>query len=114
MEEDERDDREEPKSLRKRKATTQELEIDVSAAEPPSKKALRKEKKKQSTPKADKSSQAISERTSAAAALESRKDHQGTEKSQYGIWMGNIPFTASKDDVKKFLTDNQKQRICLR
>lgn len=68
---------------------SQELEIDVSAPEPPSKKAQRKAKKKGAEP-----------------ATETPSAQADPERSDYGIWIGNLAFTVTKEDVRKFLTSN--------
>ncbi|KAL2816311.1 RNA binding protein Rnp24 [Aspergillus granulosus] len=83
-----------------------EIEIDVSAPEPPSKKALRKAKKKAAAPDApikDESSKASnkpdSEKPGEAQAAPQKR-------SEYGIWIGNLGFAVTKDDLRRFLTTN--------
>ncbi|OJJ43376.1 hypothetical protein ASPZODRAFT_28382 [Penicilliopsis zonata CBS 506.65] len=77
-----------------------EIEIDVSAPEPPSKKALRKAKKKGAETPAD----ASSEEKTEVAATEAKPAKE--TRSDYGIWIGNLPFTTNKDDIRKFFTSN--------
>ncbi|GLB10689.1 hypothetical protein AtubIFM57258_007098 [Aspergillus tubingensis] len=78
-----------------------EIEIDVSAPEPPSKKALRKLKKKAAEGPTDTTTEKKTEGTPAD------NDNAATQKrSEYGIWIGNLPFFATKDDVRKFFTTN--------
>ena len=100
-----------PSRKRKRKESTgEELEVDVTAPEPPSKKALRKAKKGKATP-------AGSKPESKSAVVQT--DHGSNEtasgdatvdasvppkRSEYGIWIGNLPWTASKADLRSFLT----------
>jgi RNA recognition motif-containing protein len=71
-----------------------EIEIDVSAPEPPSKKALRRAKKKGIDPE------------TATANNEAPKADQAESKkrSEYGVWIGNLPFNTTKEDVRKFFT----------
>ncbi|KAE8414724.1 nuclear localization sequence binding protein [Aspergillus pseudocaelatus] len=78
-----------------------EIEIDVSAPEPPSKKALRKAKKKAAD--APPETTTTSEQKTEVAA-----DHEENSKkrSDYGIWIGNLAFSISKDDLRKFFTSN--------
>jgi RNA recognition motif-containing protein len=80
-----------------------EIEIDVSAPEPPSKKALRKAKKKgidpTETTAINSDTEAISNKT------KDGKDGKGGKRSEYGVWIGNMPFTATKEDVRKFFLD---------
>ncbi|KAJ5692119.1 hypothetical protein N7462_001542 [Penicillium macrosclerotiorum] len=54
-----------------------ELEIDISAPEPPSKKALRKD-----------------------------IDDSKAKRSEYGVWIGNLGFSMTKDDLRQFFTSN--------
>ncbi|CBF82731.1 hypothetical protein AN3427.2 [Aspergillus nidulans FGSC A4] len=75
-----------------------ELEIDVSAPEPPSKKALRKAKKKATV-------------ADAKADTHPKSENGGTEtapqkRSDYGIWIGNLAFSVTKEDIRRFLTTN--------
>lgn len=84
------------------------LEIDINLPEPPSKKAKRKEKKQ---------AKAKSTKTTAADDAEGeKKDSTGekelaaaeatqtpAQRSEYGIWVGNLPFNATKDTVREFL-----------
>ena len=82
-----------------------EIEVDVSAPEPPSKKALRKAKKGQST-STDTGSKTV-EKASAAESQTATTDQLGsTTRSEYGIWIGNLPWTATKAELRKFLIDN--------
>ena len=75
-----------------------ELEIDVSAPEPPSKKALRKAKKKATVGDAKSDTNPKSENGDTEAAPQKRSD--------YGIWIGNLAFSVTKDDIRRFLTTN--------
>jgi len=95
-------------SSRKRKREnhpTEEIEVNISAPEPPSKKALRKAKK-------GKLARSSSPTKAAAQATksDSEPDHvnkeEPTRRSEHGIWIGNLPFTATKAHLRKFLTDN--------
>lgn len=77
-----------------------ELEIDVSAPEPPSKKALRKAKKKGNT-------ESISDPTDGSKKESTSNEKLAKEeRSDYGIWIGNLAFSVTKDDVRNFLTSN--------
>ena len=99
---------------RKRKSTAEdeeELEIDVNLPEPPSKKAKRKEKKtrSQSTSKGERPAlesqdnvQAQAQDTTTTATSGAAKPE---ERSEYGIWIGNLPWTATKEVVRKFLDE---------
>ncbi|KAL2000754.1 hypothetical protein VTN02DRAFT_2672 [Thermoascus thermophilus] len=79
----------------------EEIEIDVSAPEPPSKKALRKAKKKQKAVEEKKETSAEPQtQTSDSQSKPAKKK----KRSDYGIWIGNLPFSATKADLRKFLT----------
>ncbi|ODM18361.1 hypothetical protein SI65_06232 [Aspergillus cristatus] len=82
---------------KKRKLSGDELEIDVSAPEPPSKKALRKAKKQG----IDLTAKAIEEQQKKEQAEKAAKT-----RSEYGIWIGNLAFSINKDDLRKFFTSN--------
>ncbi|KAL8973854.1 MAG: hypothetical protein Q9197_001912 [Variospora fuerteventurae] len=107
-----------PQSSKKRKRAIdalEELQVDVNAPEPPSKKALRKAKKGKST----------AERNAAfpPAVAESPRDNEDeiapvppmevqetshetpSKRSPHGIWIGNLPFTVTKADLQTFLTN---------
>lgn len=90
-------------SDRKRKAEEAELEIDLNAPEPPSKKALRKAKKARPVPEnvLDSPSTADERGTKFGAhgdGPETRK------RSEHGVWIGNLSFGISKNDLLEFLT----------
>lgn len=87
---------------KKRKLTTEdEIEIDVSAPEPASKKALRKAKKK-----------GIEPSESASAPAETKNDPAAKEeapskaRTDYGIWIGNLAFSVTREDLRRFITSN--------
>lgn len=90
-----------------------EIEIDVSAPEPPSKKALRKAKKKGISPESLKTEAKTETKTENKTDSETETKTETTKKkkstkqrSEYGIWIGNLAFTVTKDDLRKFLTSN--------
>ena len=100
----------EPKK-RKRDSTTaeDELEIDVNLPEPPSKKAKRKEEKKKKSktkPGAEGSEQAkeLAKQYSKPDTAQA-KSPAFEKRSEYGIWIGNLPWSATKDSLREFLND---------
>lgn len=100
---------------RKRKRNTtqeDELEIDVNLPEPPSKKALRKAKRQKSKPEQDTEEvdgHAAQDAAHAQAATASTTTQTGGKKdSAYGIWIGNLPFTITKQLLSDFFTSNAK------
>ena len=93
-----------------------ELEIDVSAPEPPSKKALRRAKKGKTAADdqvttSNKTEKYTHTHNDDDDEEEDRKDHgQETSptnrRSPYGIWIGNLAFSLGKEDLRRFFTSN--------
>lgn len=81
-----------------------ELEIDVNAPEPASKKALRKAKKKKvDAPAADdETSDKKKDKTESKETTEPAAE----KRSEYGLWIGNLAFSVTKDDLRRFFTSN--------
>merc|ERR1711939_143103 len=103
-------DEESRKRGRKRTPDEAELEIDVNAPEPPSKKALRKAKKQKTTDPGEEPEPAQQQVNAEDVDLKRLSGLEG-ERSKYGVWIGNLAFTVGKRDVYKFLTENAKHPI---
>lgn len=95
-------DAEEPKvtkvektKKRKRVLPEDEIEVDVNAPEPPSKKAMREAKK--AAKRAKENPEGVA--AAPAATAEGEK-----KRSDYGIWIGNLAFAVDKDMLRVFLT----------
>ena len=90
------------------------LEVDISAPEPPSKKALRKVKKQRSTtaPSTDHDTatstaiQPDSEDITRTGEDITRTGEKPAKRAEHGIWIGNLPFRVTKADLRSFLTTN--------
>lgn len=101
---------------RKRDSEVAELEVNINAPEPPSKKALRKAKKAKTVPTNAKDDIATAKSRTVKvepAAIDGRKtpaiaagSEQVVKRSEYGIWIGNLPWSAMKLDVRTFITSN--------
>ena len=95
-------------SAKKRKrsdADTEELEVDVTAPEPPSKKALRKAKKGKKLP--IKFLPEVEAQTQTSSPEDEKAvTSQPPKRSGYGIWIGNLPWSASKSDLRNFITSD--------
>lgn len=78
-----------------------ELEVDVNAPEPASKKALRKAKKKKADAPAVDDETPV-EKTESKETTESKAN----ERSDYGLWIGNLAFSVTKDDLRRFFVSN--------
>lgn len=94
-----------PQSSRKKrkrdstKEEEEEIEIDVSLPEPLSKKAARKAKKSKPC-----SSETTNGDTAPQTAGEAAKPQGKAEKrTAWGIWIGNLPWTATKQELRSFL-----------
>ena len=103
-------------SKRKRDDLAQ-LKVDISAPEPPSKKFLRKAKRASASAEGKRSytgeksfQNEILEpailKTNGEAETKTAKGQERSKRSEYGIWIGNLPWTATKVDIRSFLTDD--------
>ncbi|MCJ1397173.1 hypothetical protein MMC11_000365 [Xylographa trunciseda] len=93
---------------KKRKRETkplEEIEVDIEAPEPPSKKALRKAKKGKPLTKTT-APKLITDDAASDSDSPGVKVPPAAQRSEYGIWIGNLPWIASKDDLRRFLTSN--------
>ena len=101
----------EKKRKRSKEDLDEELEIDVNLPEPPSKKAKRKEKKAEKQ-KTNKPPSQTSEDKNKAIPTSNGDDEEKDastaaptpkQRTDHGIWIGNLPFTVSKEDLRQFL-----------
>jgi RNA recognition motif-containing protein len=85
-------------SSSKRKIELEEIEVDVDAPEPPSKRAKRALKKGKSLPSKQDSDD------------EKKGDKDGKDKkaarSEHSVWIGNMPFHVTATELRKWLVDN--------
>jgi RNA recognition motif-containing protein len=113
-----------PVESKKRKASLPELEVDLSLPEPVSKKAKRALKKGKQIPAAPRPASDDDEfdNEDGGASLstdrglpeghERRDDRDGnrqqrkTKKGDHGVWIGNLPFTLTRQDLFQWLVDN--------
>jgi RNA recognition motif-containing protein len=86
---------------KKRKVSVEEIEVDITAPEPPSKKALRRLKKGKPLPPSKSGAESTPEPVEKQA-----KKSEVEKRSEHGIWLGNLPFHVSKEDLRKFLVEN--------
>jgi len=94
-----------PRKRKRDQSTIEELEVDVTAPEPPSKKALRKAKKGKIVPSAKAAKPTISEiHQSDSDDKEVPAQTVPAKRSEHGIWIGNLPWTATKSDLRNFFT----------
>ncbi|OQE37138.1 hypothetical protein PENCOP_c010G04664 [Penicillium coprophilum] len=79
-----------------------EIEIDVSAPEPVSKKALRKAKKNKGGDEGDDEKP----KSSKPSKPESKEAEAEGKRSKYGIWIGNLSFAVTSEELRMFFTVN--------
>lgn len=97
------------KDSKKRKTVdAPEIEVDINLPEPPSKKAKRALKKgKTLPPKAD--SDADNDNAndpSSTTTTTTTKAGAKKERSPHSVWIGNLRFTITRDDLRAWLVDN--------
>jgi RNA recognition motif-containing protein len=94
-----------PAKKRKREELLDEIEIDVSLPEPASKKAARKAKKAKLNPTTSNDGEATTDAKPAGDA-----EDKSAKRSDFGVWIGNLPWSATKDSLRKFLVDNAEMK----
>lgn len=99
-----------PAKKRKREILPEEIEIDVSLPEPLNKKAARAAKKAKLNPKpaAAEGNDAPTDANTDGAASAAKKDED--KRSDFGVWIGNLPWSATKDSLRKFLLENTEMK----
>ncbi|KAK0739980.1 hypothetical protein B0T21DRAFT_363745 [Apiosordaria backusii] len=105
----------EKSSSKKRKTDLTEIEVDINLPEPPSKKAkrlLKKGKSLPAKPKSDDEGDSDSDSPKAADG-ETKPKKEKKERSPYGVWIGNLRFTVTKQELKQWFVDNSGGAITL-
>ena len=98
-----------PAKKRKRDALPDEIEINVNLPEPASKKAARKAKKAKLNPTLTTDHAGATTDTKADATASEEKD-KSAKRSEFGVWIGNLPWSATRDSLRKFLVDNAEMK----
>ncbi|KAM0420868.1 hypothetical protein ACHAPT_011398 [Fusarium lateritium] len=94
----------EPTPSSKRKIQVEEIEVDLAAPEPPSKRARRALKKGKALPaKQDSDDERKGDKDG--------KDKKDAARSEHGVWIGNLPFYTTPVDLRKWLVDNSGEVI---
>ncbi|KAI3326321.1 hypothetical protein HD806DRAFT_443211 [Xylariaceae sp. AK1471] len=86
---------------KKRKSQLDEIEVDLDLPEPPSKKAKRLLKKGKPLPVKP----ASDDEADDGLAVPKTKDTKEKKRSDYGIWIGNLPFTLTRTELFKWLVE---------
>jgi RNA recognition motif-containing protein len=97
-----------PMSSRKRKAISQDLEIDIDAPEPPSKKAARKAKRAKLVSETNTTN---AEQGSGSGNHDGANEGVSTGRSPYGIWIGNLSFSTTKQELQSFMSGDEEHPI---
>lgn len=93
-------------SGKKRKAEQPEIEVDLALPEPPSKKAKRLLKKGKPLPPKQDSDDDDDEPAAKKDKDEDKKAAAKKERSPYGVWIGNVRFTVTPNELRQWLVDN--------
>ncbi|KAL9105072.1 MAG: hypothetical protein Q9163_000085 [Psora crenata] len=96
-------------STRKRKREGDpnvEIEVDVTAPEPPSRKSLRRVKKGKGVPCTLEDPEEDAHEEASERKKELSSGPANSNRSPFGIWIGNLPWAATKPDLRNFLTQN--------
>lgn len=91
----------EPTPSSKRKIDVEEIEVDLNLPEPPSKRARRALKKGKALPAKQDSDDERKE----------GKDKKDANRSEHGVWIGNLPFYLTSAELRKWLVDNSGEVI---
>ncbi|KAI1820286.1 hypothetical protein F4861DRAFT_73947 [Xylaria intraflava] len=86
---------------KKRKNQLDEIEVDLSLPEPPSKKAKRLLKKGKPLPVKP----ASDDEADDGLPIPKNKDAKDKKRSEHGVWIGNLPFTMTRLELFKWLVD---------
>ncbi|KAK2015209.1 RNA recognition domain-containing protein [Colletotrichum eremochloae] len=96
-----------PESKKRKSVAVDEIEVDLDAPEPPSKRAKRLLKKgKKLPPKVD-----SDDEREAKKKDKEEKEQAAKARSEHGVWIGNLPFFVTADDLRKWLIANSGEMI---
>lgn len=99
-------------SATKRKAALEEIEVDVSAPEPPSKRARRALKRGKTLPNKTRSdTDDDGNEDDGDHGTSAKGEKKDKVRSEHGVWIGNLPFTVTAADLRKWLVDNSGEAI---
>ena len=108
-----------PAITKKRKyEQTEELEVQLDAPEPPSKKALRKAKKAKAS-KEDRDDVHADRKKQIAQVKSESQDvappvfKEQPKRTGFGIWIGNLVFTTTAENLQSFFTNDKTNPILI-
>lgn len=91
---------------KKRKSQTEEIEVDLTLPEPPSKKAKRLLKKGKPLPVKPSSDDEAEENDGVPSSKTTTKDGKEKKRSDHGIWIGNLPFYMTRLELFQWFIEN--------
>ncbi|KAL9000510.1 MAG: hypothetical protein Q9169_000803 [Polycauliona sp. 2 TL-2023] len=104
------------KKRKRREEASGDLQVDINAPEPPSKKALRKAKKGKTAAKAttvpatDSAEDEVEDNNRVLPTPKPQntitEQAEASKRSEHGIWIGNLSYTVTKADLRTFFTKN--------
>ncbi|KAL8896435.1 MAG: hypothetical protein Q9192_003092 [Flavoplaca navasiana] len=95
------------KKRKRKEETSGELQVDINAPEPPSKKALRKAKKGKISLIASTEPQETNGVSATPKAQDAFTEQtEASKRSEHSIWIGNLAYTVTKADLRAFFTKN--------
>ncbi|RCI09102.1 hypothetical protein L249_5047 [Ophiocordyceps polyrhachis-furcata BCC 54312] len=97
------------KASKRKASAASDLEIDLSAPEPPSKRARRALKKGRSVSKTAGGAGSGAEEEQDGSGDDAGKDKKA--RSEHGIWIGNLPFTVTPAELRQWLVDHSGEVI---
>ncbi|ESZ96475.1 hypothetical protein SBOR_3097 [Sclerotinia borealis F-4128] len=83
---------------KKRKSSVDEIEVDITLPEPPSKKDLRRLKKGKPLPPSKNGAETSPE-------PEAKKKAEVEKRSGHGVWIGNLPWSVSREELRQWLVE---------
>lgn len=90
---------------------SRQIEIDVNAPEPASKKTLRRAKRAKATSIPDQHKSVPIKRKKPEVEKGALEPKAVLGRSPYGIWIGNLPFFVTKKDLQEFITADADNAI---
>ncbi|KAK4138844.1 hypothetical protein BT67DRAFT_453372 [Trichocladium antarcticum] len=89
---------------KKRKSAIGEIQVDLTLPEPPSKKARRLLKKGKTLPVKPASSDDEGDKADDDGKADDKKKKK--ERSPHGVWIGNLRFSMTRNELRKWFVDN--------
>lgn len=89
----------------------EKLEININAPEPASRKALRRSKRIKTTSTLNEDELVNTDQEKSRTGGDTSESKAASSRSPYGIWIGNLPFFVTNNDLQTFITGDSKNAI---